>query len=44
MASEARFVTLPQVMLPYAVTGTGQMVFERLEMSGPALLQLEAGA
>ena len=40
---EAGIVTLPQVMLPYAVTGTGQTVFERLEEAGPALLQLESG-
>lgn len=41
---EAGIVTLPQVMLPYAVTNSGATVFERLEQSGPALLQLGSGS
>lgn len=40
---DAGLATMPQVMLPYAVTGTGATFYERLEEEGPALLQLEAG-
>lgn len=41
---DAGLATLPQVMLPYAVTNTGQTVYERIEAEGPGLLQLEAPA
>nr|MBA3889820.1 hypothetical protein [Gemmatimonadaceae bacterium] len=37
---EAGLATLTKVMLPYAVTATGQTVYQRLETEGPELLQL----
>lgn len=40
---DAGLATMPQVMLPYAVTDSGATLYERLEAEGPALLQLGAG-
>jgi hypothetical protein len=39
---EAEQATLAEAMLPYAVTPTGQTLYEALEERGPGLLRLEA--